>query len=225
VRDLDVYLERLPEYAGHLPEGDRDSLSPLTEHVVKLRERARKDMLRALETRRYASFVASFEAFLTRGAPKRPGLPDGRAPVTEAAPLAIRKALKKVLKSGRAIPDDPPAEDLHRLRIICKRLRYTCEFFGDLYGKPMRKFIKSVVRLQDVLGAHQDACVAGETLRRFALALPAGRKQGVRTAVAMGQLIGAQDLAAAHERGLFQEAWSEFDRKSVRQRMWGAAPI
>ncbi|MHC4471790.1 MAG: CYTH and CHAD domain-containing protein, partial [Planctomycetota bacterium] len=226
IRDLDVYLERLPEYSTSLPESEREALSRLTDHVAGLRDRARTRMLKALETRRYRAFLEAFERFLARGAPARPSLPDGRTLVTQAAPLRIRRALKKVLRAGRAIPEvDPPAQDLHRLRIICKRLRYTCEFFRDLYGKPMRRFIRSVVLLQDLLGAHQDACVAGETLRGFALALPSGRKEGVRTALALGQLVGAQDLAAADSRAGFREAWRTFDRKSVRRSMWGPQPV
>jgi triphosphatase len=222
VRDLDVYLERFPEYTVSLPESEQEALAPLTAHVEKQRERARARMLMALETQRYKLFLDIFERFLEQGAPKRPSLPDGRQAAAEAAPLCIQKALKKLLKVGRAIPEvNPLANDLHRLRIVAKRLRYTCEFFADLYDKPMRKFIKSVVKLQDLLGAHQDACVAGATLRKFAGALRTGRNEGVRTALAMGQLIAAQDHAAAKSRAGFREAWKAFDRKSVRQRMWG----
>jgi CHAD domain-containing protein len=221
IRDLDVYLERLPEYTASLPEAEREALAPLTGHVERQRDRARVRMLKALETRRYGSFLEAFERFLERGAPKRPSLPDGRQSAAEAAPLRIRKALKKLLKDGRAIPEvNPPANDLHRLRIVAKRVRYTCEFFLDLYGKPMRKFIKSVVKLQDLLGAHQDACVAGETLRGFAFALRTGRREGVRTALALGQLVAAQDRAAAESRAGFRMAWKAFDSKSVRRRMW-----
>jgi len=153
-----------------------------------------------------------------------PGPAAGRA----AAHLArfakdpkIRKAVKLVIARGRAVPAvNPPAQDLHDLRILCKRLRYTCEFFRDLYGKGMRRFVKSVVELQDLLGAHQDACVAGDTLRASAEKLRVG-KPSVRLALVLGQLIGAQDRAAATSRKGFHEAWREFDRKRNRRGMWG----
>jgi CHAD domain-containing protein/uncharacterized protein YjbK len=221
VRDLDVYLERLPEYAEMLPESERPALEPYRARLEADRVRARKRMLRVLDSRRYERFVARFDAWLRRGAPMRPRRPQARVPVIQAAPRKIRKAVKIVLGRGRAIPDvNPPAQDLHDLRILCKRLRYTCEFFRDLYDKGMRKFVKSVVELQDLLGAHQDACVAGDTLRASADKLRAG-KPSVQLALVLGQLIGAQDRSAAASRSGFHAAWKEFDRKRHRRGMWG----
>jgi CHAD domain-containing protein len=222
VRDLDVYQERFPEYTESLSDEDRGSLELYRDHLRAQWRRSRVQMLRMLETKRYAAFLVRFERFLARGAPKRPALPSARMPVTEAAPLIIRKALKRVLKKGRPIPPKaPPAQDLHDLRILCKRLRYTCEFFSDLYGKPMKRFVKSVVRFQDLLGAHQDACVAGDTLRRFASGVKGSRQDLVKTALVLGQLVAAQDRAAAEARTHFREAWKEFDRKDIRRKMWG----
>lgn len=218
VRDLDVYLERLPEYAKLLPEEDREALAPFRDHLEREREKARARMLRALETRRYAGFLERFEAFLLRGAPARPALPAARERVTAAAPRRIRKALRRALRQGRAIPEDPPAADLHALRITMKRLRYACEFFADLYGKPMKQFIRSVVELQDLLGAHQDACVAGATLRDFALRHPSNRgRQGLSAVLALGQLVAAQERAAAEARAGFRRAFDHFDRKKLRR--------
>ena len=221
VRDLDVYLERLPEYAEGLPESERPALEPYRVDLARKRERARARLLRALDSRRFEGFVARFDRFLRKGPPGRPALAGARLPVTQAAPKKIRKELKKVLAKGRAIPEaNPPAEDLHELRILCKRLRYTCEFFRELYGKGLRKFIRSVVELQDLLGAHQDACMAGETLRGAAERLPGSRKESVRLALVLGQLVGAQDRAAAASRAGFHQAWEAFDCKGHRRRIW-----
>ena len=38
-----------------------------------------------------------------------------------------------MVKMGRAIDDDSPAEDLHELRKVGKELRYLLEFFASLY--------------------------------------------------------------------------------------------
>jgi CHAD domain-containing protein len=222
VRDLDVYLERLPEYAARLPEADRPALDPYRSDLERRRERARSRMLRALDSRRYESFLDRFDRFLRKGPPIRPSQPAARLPATVAAPRKIRKALKKVLAHGRAIPEtDPPPQALHDLRIQCKRLRYTCEFFRPLYGKGMRRFLRSVVELQDLLGAHQDACVAGETLRRSAERLPGSKKASVALALVLGQLVGSQDRSAAASRAGFHAAWEAFDRKRHRRGMWG----
>jgi triphosphatase len=220
VRDLDVYLERLPEYAGELPETERPALEPFRAHLEQKRVKARARMLRALDSRRYESFLARFDRFLRRGPAKRPVLETARLPVLVGAPKKIRRELKHVLRAGRAIPaETPPAQQLHDLRILCKRLRYTCEFFRELYGKGMRRFIRSVVELQDLLGAHQDACMAGDNLRQAASKLPA-RKDTIRLALVLGQLVGSQDRSAAKSRSGFRKAWRQFDRKVHRRGMW-----
>jgi len=84
----------------------------------------------------------------------------------------------------------------------------------------MQRFIKSVVLFQDLMGEHQDACVAGETLRKFAMGVKGSRSDLVKTALVLGQLVAAQDQAAAESRTRFRKAWKEFDRKSVRRAMW-----
>jgi CHAD domain-containing protein len=224
VRDLDVYLERLPEYESLLPPGEAGALAPFAAWLEHRRRQARARMLRYLDSRGHEGFLARFERFLDRGSAKRPKRAAAREPVVLAAPRRVRKALDRVLKKGRSIPaKDPPPEDLHRLRIRVKRLRYACEFFADLYGPTMARFVRSTVALQDLLGAHQDACVAGDVLRGFAAGLPAGRKESVRTAMALGRLIAAQELAAAHAREGFRKTFQRFDRRKARRRMWQLA--
>jgi CHAD domain-containing protein len=52
----------------------------------------------------------------------------------------------------------PPGEDLHRVRLIAKRLRYAMEVFADCYPAPFRdELYPRVAELQDVLGNICDA--------------------------------------------------------------------
>jgi CHAD domain-containing protein len=53
------------------------------------------------------------------------------------------------------------------LRIACKRLRYTLEFFGEALGPDTDTLVKEVVKIQDHLGELQDAVVASAILRDF----------------------------------------------------------
>ena len=52
-------------------------------------------------------------------------------------------------------------DDLHDLRIECKKLRYATEFFSQLYGKKMSPFSRQLKQLQDVLGVLHDCYVMG----------------------------------------------------------------
>ena len=48
-----------------------------------------------------------------------------------------------------------------------KRLRYTLEFFSEVYGRPVQNLVKPLKALQDDLGDHQDAVVTAAFLREL----------------------------------------------------------
>ena len=49
--------------------------------------------------------------------------------------------------------------ELHRMRIAAKHLRYTLEIFAPLYGKALRKPLKVVKEIQELLGEIHDCDV------------------------------------------------------------------
>ena len=84
----------------------------------------------------------------------------------ELASHRITRVYRKMVKMGRAIDDDSPAEDLHELRKVGKELRYLLEFFSSLYPADVVKpFIKTLKGLQDQLGRFQDREVQANALR------------------------------------------------------------
>jgi CHAD domain-containing protein len=88
--------------------------------------------------------------------------------VRHVAPMVIyqRLAAVRAYDEWVSIPDPPP-ERLHALRIACKRLRYTLEFFREVLGPDTRALIKTIVTIQDHLGSLQDARVACALLEDF----------------------------------------------------------
>jgi CHAD domain-containing protein len=170
VRDLDVFCEKVQAYQASLPEAERGGLDGLLAVLDARREAARARMIAYLDSGKYARFVARFGEFLeTEGLGSRevqPGDGDPRPHrVRHVAPMAIYERLAAVRSYDEwvTIPD-PPLTRLHALRIACKRLRYTLEFFEQVLGPDARAGIKEVVALQDHLGALQDAVVASEIL-------------------------------------------------------------
>lgn len=151
VRDLDVHLERLSEKT---PRNGED----LEEIVALLRERrveARRRMLQVLDSNRYERLIANFAGTLRRGRSPTP-----TDPVLEAAPDLVRDRYKKVRKSAKKLSEDSPPEHLHDLRKKGKRLRYALEPLQEIYGKPAKKMVKLLKKIQDDLGDHQDLIVA-----------------------------------------------------------------
>ncbi|GAA1243007.1 hypothetical protein GCM10009676_30600 [Prauserella halophila] len=64
-RDLDVYLLGFDDLAGRLAAGDPEDLAPFREHLHRERGRARRALVRALRTRRFARLLEEWPAALT----------------------------------------------------------------------------------------------------------------------------------------------------------------
>ena len=60
------------------------------------------------------------------------------------------------------------ASDFHRLRIRCKRLRYSLEFVAGVYGGRTERYTRRLAKIQDALGLMQDAEVATRRLHELA---------------------------------------------------------
>lgn len=217
VRDLDVYLLHLEEETRDLGPESRPAMAIYVDRLRAEREKVRTSMLRALNTKRFGAFVQRFERFLGVGPAKRPSAPAAQQPVTIAARRVILNRLKRVLRDGRAIGSRSPDSDLHQLRIRCKRVRYACEFFVDIYGPAAEKFTTRVIGLQDLLGANQDAVVARETLARAAQVISVPRGKARSLYIGLGQLMALHAQRALVARGKFLKAWKRFDRKKVRK--------
>jgi CHAD domain-containing protein len=88
------------------------------------------------------------------------------APADPIVLKLARKPWRRVQSAVSELPDEPRPEELHRLRILVKRARYAVEAVALIGGAAAEEFAFRLSELQDVLGEHQDAIVAGAWLRR-----------------------------------------------------------
>jgi CHAD domain-containing protein len=150
-----------------------------------------------------------------------PPAPDTRAagPVTLGEPVRsrpsdpavhqLRAALDTRLRAllahdpGTRTGEDP--EDLHQMRVAVRRMRATLTaarplldriWADDLAAasgrKPVRKLVESTVALQDVLGEHQDACVA----------------------FVAGRLVEREELSRIATRQVWPSVWQQVQRQA-----------
>ena len=176
-RDLDVLAaETLPALAGALRTSGEAASAPalrsLRARVARLRKLARDNARGAVVSRRFVQFMLA-----TGGFAATPGFgavtgSDLAARLAEPARAFAKPLLKrrqhKLLRCGEHLPTAPPAER-HVARLAAKKLRYATEFFASLYPKKKtRAYRKALARLQDTLGALNDASVAAEHARRIA---------------------------------------------------------
>ena len=124
----------------------------------------------------------------------------------------VRPPWRKLRDEVRALGDDPPDEALHAVRIRAKRCRYAAEAVAPAVGKPAKAFAKAVAGLQEVLGEHQDAVVAGQWLR--AHATEGGGASKRRTWPASSPAI--ETVAAEASRAEWPEAWEIASNKRLR---------
>ena len=99
-------------------------------------------------------------------------------------------------------------------------MRYLLEFFQPTYGKALNRFIHEFVRLQDLLGEFQDACVAIRRLREYGCHVPL-QSQCRGELIALGQLIGVRHRQRDELRARFDEVWSQFDQPGRRKQFLG----
>jgi CHAD domain-containing protein len=212
VRDADVLIGRLERRIegkdGRLPDPDRPSGKALVDQLRSDRDRARAQLLRALRSERYDALLDQLVA-----AAQRPRLllrVDGRDDADLLREM-VRRPWDRLRDEVAALPDQPSDVQLHTVRIRAKRARYAAEAVEPAIGKRARGLARALARVQDALGEHQDAVVAGEWLRRAAT-----RSEDASGAFAAGLLAALEREAADAARDTWRDAWAEADRKRVR---------
>ena len=103
---------------------------------------------------------------------------------------------------------------MHRTRILAKQARYASEACALAIGQPATRLAKQIVKVQDVLGEHQDSTVAAAAVQQLAL-----RKSGAASGelgFALGVLYSMQLEAAATSRAAFPAVWAKVGRRTHR---------
>jgi len=167
VRDLDIQIGRFEDWNEEMSGDHREALDELADLLVAQRVKARTILLEALDSRRYDRLVTGLVAMVTQGPSTRSVA--ARTAGLIAMPALIGERHDAARKAARRATRTGVATDYHRLRIRCKRLRYALEFAAGLYDGELKGFVRQMTRLQDTLGAMQDAEVASSRLAAIAL--------------------------------------------------------
>ena len=205
-RDLDVYLLGYQDMADGLVSAKPAELAPFHDYLAHQRGVEYRRLARELRSARFSRLAADWRGALNDLAPPVQG--------PAAAALArerIQRAHRQVLRLGRAITADSPAERLHDLRKRCKELRYLLEFFVSVFdAEAHQRVVKDLKGLQDCLGEFQDRQVQQEELREFASQMLADGDTPVTALLAMGELAGQLGLRQHQARDEFAGRFHEF---------------
>jgi triphosphatase len=167
VRDLDVLIGNVDAFRETLPPERQAGLPSMLEEWRVKRWKARKALLRLLDSKEYSRFKRDMDRFLE----EETGPPDQSE---GAQPYQVRHAIGSAIMSRyeevrafEALQDEPTMTQVHALRIAGKYFRYTLEFFRDVLPKDASAMIRDVVKLQDGLGELHDADVATALVRDY----------------------------------------------------------
>jgi CHAD domain-containing protein len=201
-RDLDVQLAELAHYCANLSEEERAAAEPLRARLEGERGRARARLVRSLDSEPTRRWLETLTLACAAGNHR-----DGGEPATRVMPQRVRRRFRKLRKS--------PMEAYHQVRRRAKQLRYATECGAAMFGKPAQELLKALRRLQDRLGAQQDAYMAQHRLAL--LAADPGSGLPPATLFLMGRLAEHHASRTAEVHRTLTRSW-----RKVRGRRWRA---
>ncbi|MBF0285563.1 MAG: CHAD domain-containing protein [Magnetococcales bacterium] len=208
-RDLDVFItEAMDAVTGKIP------LPAGEERIRQLAEQHRAEayaqVRAAIDSDRYKKYTTGLNHWLKEQGwyqADMPGKVRARMNKTVAsyATSVLNKRVSQTLQDGARI-NEMSTEELHMLRIDCKKLRYATEFFGSLFNKKgMGQFTGYLKELQGLLGTMNDVTVMQGLLD--ALIQDVDERETVKYA---GALIGWRARQYEEVRGTLGESWEAF---------------
>jgi CHAD domain-containing protein len=222
VRDLDVYLLKREECTGMVGDDLKPGIALLFRALQNKRRYAKNRMVKLMAAEMFAADMAFLDAFAASEheveTEREAGAPLGDRPIGGVARTVIYKRYRRIIKKGGRITEETPDEDLHSLRIDCKKLRYLLEFFTALFPKEqMKMLIKQLKQLQENLGDFNDLSVQQEFLVQYLKGIKPQSSQSVMLAAAVGGLITRLGMEHQRVRDQFLDVFARFNSKENRK--------
>ncbi|MEU9789251.1 CYTH and CHAD domain-containing protein [Streptomyces sparsogenes] len=213
-RDREVLTARLEERLRELPDELR--AGPVAARLgAWARERrggTRDRLLGVLDGDRYLALLNALDA-LSADPPLRPA---AARPPEDLLVEAVERDYRRLAALVTTALAAPPGQDrdlaMHEARKEAKRARYAAEAARPALGRPAKAFADLMTGLQELLGDHQDSCVARRALRELA---EQAHTAGV-SAFAFGVMYGREEALAARREAELPALWAEASREKHR---------
>jgi CHAD domain-containing protein len=137
-------------------------------------------------------------------------------PATDVLPALVARPWRRLTQGRNGVVGaadlslTAPDEQWHAVRINGKKARYAADAVAPTLGGGAAGLAKSLSRLQNLLGEHQDAAIAGETWLSIAEGTPADHA----LAVTAGRLFERERTAIRTARAGFPDAWQRASKRS-----------
>ena len=220
-RDLDVLIAETLQPIHNRLRG-QPAFDQLIETAEAARAEARRAAHLAIENPRYVAMLIQFYRHLHSGNWRRASARARLgAPVSDFARPLLQSRHKRLIKLGARYEQLPELE-LHRLRILAKKMRYAAEAFNSLFKpKATKKYIASLTAIQDSLGSLNDAFVSRQLLSALAQRLMVDRGMAAADAnLLQGLVLGWQTARIDRDLSGFEGVWKNF---AEEKRFWNGA--
>ncbi|MGA8210034.1 MAG: CHAD domain-containing protein, partial [Nocardioidaceae bacterium] len=218
-RDAEVQRRRVMRQVAELAVHDDGELvrgpvlARVEQHLTEHETRARSAVLEILDGERYRILLGTLVELVA----DPPFSELATQPATEVLRARAKHDLKRLRARVRAAEDLPDRRDrpaaLHEARKAAKRARYAAEPLVAVVGRPARRYVKAVKRVQSALGDHHDAVVAQALLRDLADEAATAGENGF----SYGELHRRESEAQSAGEQRFEDAWRRVSRKKRRR--------
>jgi CHAD domain-containing protein len=210
VRDADVLASWLRSERATLDDRDRGVLDDILLDLGKERATGHRQLVALLGSQRYRRLMEQ----LASGARRLPVPGDdvgSGGPAHKSLPKLVRAEWDKLESLAHRLGKNASDQDLHRLRIRAKRVRYAAEAAVPKVGKPARLLAEAVTELQQVLGDLHDTLETERWLRH------AGTTGGAAYALVAGQLLERTRQHRERCRREWPGVWKTVSDKKLRR--------
>jgi CHAD domain-containing protein len=213
-RDAEVLRARLQRTAGDpLVPVDGSAVARIDAELAARQGEALAAVEEALASGRY---LALLDALVE--AAQRPQLTAlAVASAREVLPRLVAGPWRTLAFGSRGVggaadlAQDAPDEQWHAVRVNGKRARYAIEAVADAIGGEAQQLSQRLASVQDLLGEHQDAAIAGNTWLAIAHSDPDDHS----LAVAAGQLYERERAVIRRVRKRFPAAWQAASKRKL----------
>ena len=221
-RDLDVQILTEEDCRARLPQSLHEGLDRFFADLQAKRSREQIKLAEGLTAPECRTLLAEWQAYLKQEE-------DGSgSTAAQSAEKIIRKQFAKLLRAIQSLDKASSDEEVHKVRIQGKKLRYALEFFRSLYPlKKMERLIKDLKQLQDCLGHWNDLSVQEEMLAQYLSQIGPDVEGAAPLAAAVGGLLLDSDTRRQQARADLAGAFEQFvSKKNLHrwQQLFGAAP-
>ena len=219
LRDLDVYLLKENRFKAMLSPLLSEDIAPLFRYLRAKRAEAFREVVEHLESEKYKRILEKWEAFLNEPPQNGAKTANARIPIVDLARSSIDRQYRHIVESRDPTPQQTKDEELHAIRIECKKLRYLMDFFSSLFSKrKIRTLLRKLKALQDNLGDFNDLCIQEEYLLAVAEELPVAAHEVSKTLIAINSLVESLKGMKRSSRNTFFQIFSDFASPGMKKK-------